>query len=72
MTLSPPSDQRLQDIQAELARRGVQTVGVTLTPGVRALPLDDVKSQAADAFEAFLDGRLRPLTDFGDPEPAQA
>lgn len=68
-TLSP--DQRLKNVQAELERRGVVSIGLTLSPSAKDAPLDEVKADVANFFEAYLEGRTKPLTDFGDPPVEQ-
>lgn len=67
MTVSLSPNQRLATVQAELERRGVTSIGITLAPGAKNAPLDAVKTDVADFFEAYLAGRTTPITDLGDP-----
>lgn len=67
MPSSLPLDQRLDKIQSEFLRRGALVLGLTFAPDVDTRTLSEVKRDAADMLEAFLEGRHRPLTDFGDP-----
>lgn len=62
--------ERLKAIQERLEARGVTDVKFAWSRGAREKPLSQVANEVADALEAYLDGRFRPLPPFNDlPSP---
>lgn len=62
--------ERLKVIQARLEARGVKDVKFAWGRGAHEIPLSQAANEVADALEAYLDGRFRPLPPFNDlPSP---
>lgn len=57
--------ERLHKVQAALEKRGLLDVKFYFS-GAANIPQSHVMSDVADALQAYLDGRVRPMPEFGD------
>lgn len=58
--------ERLACVLAKLAARGVKDIRFTWSDNVDELTLDQIRTDAAIALEAYLEGRCTPAEKFGD------
>lgn len=61
------ANDRLITLQSALEGRGVTDVKFCFSLGLAQIPTSEVIANVADSLQAFLDGKLIPLMDFGDP-----
>lgn len=68
--MTPEAKSRLNEVTAELRRRGVVDVKLTLSPEAAGLPADQVAQDVLAFFSAYLRGSPRPLEAFDAELPS--
>lgn len=61
------ANDRLLGVQSALQQRGVTDVKFCFSLGLAQMANSEVISNVTDYLQAYLDGKVAPLVDLGDP-----